>query len=216
MALTIGRDEAVGLLLVGHALPTPRGFTNLCQRLGRSVADAAEVILEQALAHELLATQRDQFALQARTDGLTGLANRTAWIESLRSEEARRARAARPLAVMMADVDHLKLVNDECGHAAGDRLLIATADVLRTATRAGDLVARLGGDEFGMLLVDAELNTALDVAARVQEVAAAWSDGDGGPRLRLSTGCAVPQPGESIDAALARADGLLGSAKRAR
>ncbi len=115
------------------------------------MADAAEVILEQALAHELLATQRDQFAMQARTDGLTGLANRTAWMESLRSEEARRARAARSLAVMMADVDHLKLVNDEYGHAAGDKLLITTADVLREATRAGDLVARLGGDEFGIL-----------------------------------------------------------------
>ena len=215
MALTIGREHAAGLLLVGHARPSPRGFTSLCQRLGRSVADAAELILEQAMAHERLASQRDIFAAQARTDGLTGLGNRTAWAEAVNEAEAVRDHA-QSLAVMMVDLDHLKHTNDQYGHAAGDKLLIAAADVLRMAVGDGGTVVRLGGDEFAVLMVDADLSTALGVAARVQAAAAKWQDADGRLQLRLSTGCAVPAPDESLDVALARADALLGSAKRTR
>lgn len=68
-------------------------------------------------------------------------------------EKARRDRATCPSALMV-DVDHLKLTNDEYGHAAGDKLLIAAADVLRMSVRGGDIVARLGGDEFAVLMLE--------------------------------------------------------------
>lgn len=216
MALRIGREQTLGLLLVGHARPSPRGFTTLCQRVGRSMADAAEVVLLQALAHESLARQRDKFALEARTDALTGLGNRIAWTEALTVEEKRRERNPRPAVVMMLDLDHLKETNDQFGHAAGDELLRAAADLLRGAVRGGDIVARLGGDEFAALLVDADPDAALAVAERIATTAAGWRGTDPRLSLRVSTGCAAPQFGESLNEALARADALLGRTKRLR
>ena len=216
MALRIGREQTLGLLLVGHGRPSPRGFTMLCQRVGRSVADAAEVVLQQALAHEHLARQRDEFALEARTDALTGLGNRVAWTEALAIEEKRRERNPRPAAVMMLDLDYLKETNDQFGHAAGDELLRAAADLLRGAVRGGDIVARLGGDEFAALLVDADADAALTVASRITTTAAQWRGTDPRLSLRVSTGCAAPLFGESLNEALARADAQLARAKRLR
>jgi diguanylate cyclase (GGDEF)-like protein len=216
MALTIVREQTVGLLLVGHARQSPRGFTLLCQRVGRSLADAAEVVLDIALAHESLAHERDGFAIEARTDPLTGLGNRIAWTEALTIEELRRERNPRPIAILMADLDHLKEANDQFGHATGDELLIAAAEVLRRTVRGGDIVVRLGGDEFAALLLDADADAALDVAARVEAAAAEWCGTDPRLSLRVSTGYAVARQGERLDEALGRADALLASVKRVR
>ena len=84
----------------------------------------------------------------ARTDGLTGLANRRATEERLLLEVQRTRRFATPLAVLLVDVDRLKLLNDTHGHSTGDAALRAVATGLRSAVRSVDLVGRLGGDEF--------------------------------------------------------------------
>ncbi|MDP3719424.1 MAG: GGDEF domain-containing protein [Acidobacteriota bacterium] len=87
----------------------------------------------------------------ARIDSLTGLANSRAWYEdgSRMIELCRRTR--RPVTLAYIDLDYFKTVNDRDGHAAGDRLLQAVAQALRSATRAADLPARMGGDEFAVL-----------------------------------------------------------------
>ncbi|MGP6157773.1 MAG: putative bifunctional diguanylate cyclase/phosphodiesterase [Vulcanimicrobiaceae bacterium] len=93
----------------------------------------------------------EKIALLARTDSLTGLANRAALLERLRQAFAFTARGARPFAILYLDLDYFKPVNDTLGHAAGDQVLRAVAERLRACTREIDLVARLGGDEFAVL-----------------------------------------------------------------
>jgi diguanylate cyclase (GGDEF)-like protein len=105
----------------------------------------------------------------ALTDPLTGLANRRAmdarldraWVDSIRE--------AQDLAVIMIDVDDLKLANDQFGHAGGDALLVALADALRAQCRKGDLAARFGGDEVVVLLPRADASQAHAVAERLRE-----------------------------------------------
>ncbi len=96
----------------------------------------------------------EKIALLARTDGLTGLANRATFIERLGQAFASAQRGAIPFAILYLDLDHFKPVNDSLGHPVGDLLLREVADRLRSCTRGTDLVARLGGDEFAILQAD--------------------------------------------------------------
>lgn len=93
----------------------------------------------------------EKIALLARTDALTGLANRATFLERLRSAFAAAQRGAAPFAILYLDLDHFKAVNDTFGHTVGDQLLKMTAERLRRCTRETDTVARLGGDEFAIL-----------------------------------------------------------------
>jgi len=209
LALQIGSEDQLGLLVVAHASHRPRGFTTLCQRIGRSLAEAAEVLIGQALLKETMAAERDRYAQQARSDSLTGLANRVAWSEALGTIEPEMRTS-----FVAFDVDGLKQINDSAGHAAGDALLVAAADALRAAVRDRDIVARLGGDEFGVLLVGGSEATARQVIDRVREVAAAWQGEDGPYRLTLTAGWAATRPGESPLTAYSRADDMLCAQKR--
>jgi diguanylate cyclase (GGDEF)-like protein len=213
-ALAIGEGQAGAVLVVGHGAVRPRGFTSLCLRVGRSLADAAEALLSQAAAREQLRAERDLFAQQARTDALTGLGNRVAWIDALETEAARRARYGRPIVVMTADVDGLKAANDRFGHLGGDELLSSAAAVLRSNLRDSDTVARIGGDEFGVLLPETQPDVMIALVTRIQDACAAWRGSTPDLRLSLSIGWAVPDPGEDLLDALRAADERMYLAKR--
>lgn len=213
-ALGIGRSETMGALIVGHTDARPRGFTQLCQRVGRALADAAEPALRLAIAQEDLAAQRDRFALEARTDPLTGLANRVAWEETLAIEQARRSRHPRPMILLSVDLDGLKYANDTFGHAIGDELLKAAAAVLRHELRTGDVVARIGGDEFAALLADADAASAEIVRGRIRAATDAWRGPVPNVRLALSIGWAEPTVGETLHDTLRRADAAMYEEKR--
>ncbi len=113
---------------------------------------------------EDLRQQRDVFEKQTRIDGLTGIANRRAFDESL-DRAIERADDGRQVALLILDLDHFKQVNDSHGHLAGDACLVIFAQRLRTQfDRAGDLPVRLGGEEFGVVLADG-----IDAAAQRAE-----------------------------------------------
>jgi diguanylate cyclase (GGDEF)-like protein len=153
---------------------------------------------------------REELRDLARTDPLTGLANRRLWDERLAVELARAARSGQPLCVAALDLDRFKPYNDQFGHAAGDELLRATTAGWRGVLRASDLLSRLGGDEFAVLLPDCDAPYAQAIVGRLQEVLPAEDDGVG-----CSAGLVVWEPGEGAGALLARADRALYVAKGA-
>ncbi|PZS36105.1 MAG: hypothetical protein DLM59_01830 [Pseudonocardiales bacterium] len=120
---------------------------------GRDVTE--RVALEEQLHH------------QAFHDSLTGLANRALFRDRLDHALARAARGGHTVAVLIADLDEFKQVNDTLGHDLGDRLLATVADRLAIITRSGDTVARLGGDEFAIILEDTDEGLARAVAERI-------------------------------------------------
>jgi len=112
----------------------------------------------------------DKIAALARTDGLTGLANRTTFVERLRQTFSSTGRGATPFAILYIDLDHFKDVNDTLGHPVGDQLLLEVANRLRHIARENDLIARLGGDEFAILQMDVnEPANAGALAAKIQK-----------------------------------------------
>jgi len=157
-----------------------------------------------------LVTQRDDAFQMAITDELTGLYNRYYMREELRRMTAHASRRDRPFAILSLDVDGLKSVNDSRGHQAGDALLRAIADALRSVLRSEDIAVRTGGDEFVVLLPDADRGDAVKVAYRVRQRIAAI--GDHG----VSTGIAVWRRGSDPEEALREADAELYRAKAAR
>lgn len=146
----------------------------------------------------------------ARTDPLTGLANRRLWDERLAVELVRADRYGRALCVAAIDLDRFKPYNDRHGHQAGDRLLQATTAAWRDALRASDLLSRIGGDEFGLLLPDCDLDQARTIVSRLQARTAGGEEGVG-----CSAGLVRWQPKETAGALLARADEALYAAKAA-
>ena len=135
-------------------------YTPVRDKLGRLVEIEGIIIdiTERKIAEE-------KIALLARTDGLTGLANRATFVDRLRQAFSATKRGANPFAVLYMDVDHFKDVNDTLGHPVGDLLLKEVSERLKANTRENDIVARLGGDEFAIL------QTEMDDPARAGELA---------------------------------------------
>lgn len=143
-------------------------------------------------------------------DGLTGLANRSAFIGQLDEQ-----RDQGLTAVLYLDLDDFKPINDDHGHALGDRVLAEVATRLRHAVRPTDVVARLGGDEFAVLCPDiGDLAAAGALAERLMAAVADPITVDGvAVRVGLSVGIAELVAGEDADGVLARADEALRHAK---
>jgi two-component system cell cycle response regulator len=136
-------------------------------------AMAQRIEAERSAAGELaqLRATVQRWEELARTDALTGLANRRAAEERLAQECARAARYHHPLTVLLADVDRLKSANDTHGHDAGDVVLHSLAERLSRVVRGADLVARWGGDEFLVICPETDALAAEQVAAKLVRVA---------------------------------------------
>ena len=119
----------------------------------RLLLGSAANIIRMVLEHE---TIQREMARQARTDPLTGLLNRRAFLEEVERHIDRLDREDLPGTLMFSDLDHFKPVNDKLGHEMGDQVLVLTANLLRQAVRPSDLVARLGGDEFAVWMSGSE------------------------------------------------------------
>ncbi len=107
--------------------------------------------------------------LLARTDALTGLANRRAFDETAQMEIQRAQRYGTPLTLILTDLDHFKAINDCYGHDAGDRVLQEFARILTSSMRTVDLVGRWGGEEFAILMPGTDLEEARQAAERMRK-----------------------------------------------
>jgi two-component system cell cycle response regulator len=153
---------------------------------------------------------------RATTDELTGLPNRATFEVWLAREVGYARRDGRPLSLLLVDIDHFKRVNDERGHAAGDRVLREVAQRLRAGVRGEDLLARVGGEEFGVLLPGAALTAATEVAERIrmQVRAGPVVDPAGSIEVTVSTGAVALDPEDDELSLVSRADLRLYEAKR--
>lgn len=172
-----------------------------------------------AIAH---ANQLTMLESQSRTDELTGLLNRRAFMSDLTKRLAHQSRTGQAGVLLYIDLDNFKTVNDTFGHEAGDQVLRDIAGLLTTGSRIGDLCARLGGDEFALWL---EATTASGAKAKSEHLLGNLTqiNTDAGihadsalPRLGLSIGIAVADPadGEALADLLNRADSAMYQAKR--
>lgn len=185
----------IGLLIAAHTDASPRGFSTLCKELGLRAAEAAETLMRSLLLRDRLERQFDEASSRARQDCLTGVGNRLAWEEALAAEESRRGIGGGSSAVLLADLDGLKGVNDDAGHATGDRILQEFAQLLGTTVRGQDVVARLGGDEFGVLLPDTDEAECLRVRDRILAMLAAHPTVAGHPLAAgIGHACCPPEP----------------------
>lgn len=163
---------------------------------------------------------QQEMARQARTDWLTGLPNRRAFVEETGRRIDRLDQAALPGVLMLVDLDNLRALNDRLGHETGDEALRITTTLIRRTIRPGDLIARLGSDEFALWLDGADELTAAERAESLRvEGPRAFAELTEGMVMGLgvSIGIAMrwPASGAEIDALLRRANRALTDAKRA-
>ena len=147
---------------------TPKGndFSDEARELAHWLGSQASIALENARLHRLVERQ-------ANTDGLTELPNRRHFEEALEGEISRAERFGGSLALILADLDDFKQVNDRYGHQAGDDVLQTFADILRATVREIDLPSRYGGEEFAVLLPQTDLDGAQRLAERLCKALAA-------------------------------------------
>jgi diguanylate cyclase (GGDEF)-like protein len=158
----------------------------------------------------------EQMQRLAATDALTGVFNRRGLAQAADPMIAVCRRAGQPFAVIVADLDRFKTINDRFGHATGDYVLRRFADHAARSLRRGDLLARLGGEEFGILMPNTTVAQATEAVERLRAgLAAIEFDGIAPLTLTASFGIAVVEGEEDgLDQALARADLALYAAKQ--
>lgn len=177
--------------------------------------DLSVMMRESARKNRKLQEANETIERLARTDVLTGLANRRALQEAFERESARGKRLGEHLSLIMADLDHFKSVNDRYGHGTGDQVLARIAAVLASQLRPYDLAARYGGEEFVLLLPGTSIEGAISVAERVRKAAMEVEvSGVPGP-ITISLGVATWRIGETPEELIGRADAALYQAKSA-
>jgi diguanylate cyclase (GGDEF)-like protein/PAS domain S-box-containing protein len=198
-----------------------------CGRRRYLAADASPIFDDRGELAAVVQTLRDmteekaaQIALEqlATRDGLTGLANRRCFDDTLRAEWARAMRQHQPLSLLMVDVDNFKAYNDAHGHLGGDECLKRIASAVASEMRANDLVARYGGEEFSVILPNQSLKGAAIVAerirSRVEQLQLAHGR-EGGKHVTVSIGAATAIAASDADPSqlVATADAALYRAK---
>ena len=207
-------DGSVARMLGAHRNidANKRLVAQLEQRNQSLESQVAERTRELSWVNQQLQRQLDENRELAERDALTRIANRYRLEKALQLECERAQRFRQPLSLIAMDVDDFKPINDRYGHARGDAALVRVVDVLRACLRQQDLLARWGGDEFVIVLPQASLGEALEVAARMRQ-AMVQVEPVGDCQLTMSYGVVQWQEGEDQHALLARADTALYRAK---
>jgi diguanylate cyclase (GGDEF)-like protein len=199
------RGRTVGMMTVGT--------------MGDRVFNTSDMLFMAAMADQVaIAIDRArQFASEARTDHLTGLANRREFERVMEREVALAERHKRRLSLMMIDLDNLKRINDRLGHGAGDVALRLVAQQLQRVVRASDVCARVGGDEFAVAMPETDVDRARDVAVRLRRaVDHAGLSMKAPEQVEVSVGIAAWRPGQDWQAVYQASDEDLYEDKRRR
>jgi diguanylate cyclase (GGDEF)-like protein len=222
-------DELLGVLTVQSARTHAYGERE--KLIFRTLAGYAAVAFANARTHgeleakhrRLIATEAEM-RLLATTDPLTGLDNRRRFFAAAESELARALRYGGGVALIMADLDRFKAINDEGGHGAGDRVMEAVARAMKAQARPHDVVGRMGGEEFALVLPGADLEACMSAGERIRGAVEALQVEYEGRAFRVTTslGCAALADGagttkvaaQALEALLREADAALYEAKR--
>jgi diguanylate cyclase (GGDEF)-like protein len=206
----------VGLVILAYALtlaavdPGPIAVSRWLSVAGLVVGSAVVVRLLSGRITKLVS----DLERMARTDSLTGLPNRFAFEERFQQEVKRANRTRRPFALLLADLDRLKEINDRLGHTAGDTALVMLGRLLPGELRGVDIAARVGGDEFAVLLPETNADEASKIGARIADVVRERAR-VGDSRLTISFGVsAFGRDGHTLDDLTRVADEALYTAKR--
>jgi diguanylate cyclase (GGDEF)-like protein/PAS domain S-box-containing protein len=197
----------------GHRVPVAARAAALADPDG-NITGAVEVFHDDS-RNKMLKDRLDDVQRQALTDALTGIANRRMLTQVLRQRRGDQVRYGYAYAVLFADIDHFKQVNDTYNHDVGDRVLQMVSATLRDCTRTGDTVGRWGGEEFLVVATAGEADQVLNLAERARHlVASTWAQ-NGADRVAvtLSIGVALARPGEATDELVRRADMAMLAAK---
>ena len=191
----------------------------------RVIERTRELAAEKDASHELTKSlqntnrenQKLLLNLQRQTleDNLTGLYNRRYLDGRLGVEVSRAQRYKRNLALVMADIDHFKVVNDRFSHMVGDDVLRAMANILRAQCRSIDIIARYGGEEFLLCFPETSRENATAVCEKIRQQVEAyeWEKIEPGLKVTISFGVAAAPPDYDVDALIAAADEKLYEAK---
>src|SRR5438874_2570890 len=197
--------RAIGMMSVGTR--RDRIFVASELLMMAAVADQVAIALDRAR----------QFSNEARTDHLTGLANRREFERAIEREVALAERHDRQITVMMIDVDNLKKINDRHGHGAGDGALRLVAQELQRVMRASDVCGRIGGDEFAVAMPETDPHQAGEVARRLRDSIQAMNLGARSTNtVDVSIGLGTWRPGMDWQALVQAADVALYEDKRHR
>jgi two-component system, chemotaxis family, response regulator WspR len=165
--------------------------------------------------HRQLEQASEALRFEATHDSLSGLMNRRAFFDNLQREAARMARRHEPLALIMADIDHFKAINDSHGHVAGDAVIREVSRRLQSSVRASDVVGRYGGEEFIVLPNDCRVDDVVELAERIRSACAApVTIADRTIPISVSLGVAVSAGHPEVEKLLHVADEALYRAKR--
>ncbi len=204
---TIRSYAGFPLIFDGHAIGTMCVHDPEPDRLDADKLDTLQVLANAAQTQVALRRHVDELSALARTDALTGAANRRAMVEALERDLQRVTRSGGAMAVAMLDMDRFKAYNDRFGHPSGDLLLQRAATAWRGELRACDVLARWGGEEFCVLLSDCHAAGALEAVERLRTVV------PGGQTCSIGVACWDGR--EDVQAIVGRADVALYDAKHA-
>ncbi len=191
----------------------------LCLYSRKRLSDSEIMLLEIAASCTVYplqnALQYHSAVVKAHRDPLTALGNRLAMNAAIRREVSRANRHHTPLSILMIDIDHFKSINDNFGHAVGDRVIARVADVLKNTAREADNAFRYGGEEFIVLLDGTDSEGAHVAAERIRETVARIQPENLSlhQQITVSVGCATLRENESISELTERADSAMYLAK---
>jgi diguanylate cyclase (GGDEF)-like protein len=208
-------SEQLGALDLYRNTPGPLNAESMAA--AQTLADVAAAYLLNAQARSDLKESSDRSREMALHDSLTGLPNRVLLLERLEHAVLRGRRSGKVAAVLFADLDRFKLVNDLYGHTIGDDLLVAVAQRLSSVLRSGDTLARMSGDEFVILCEDLDGPDEVDpIAARIEAALAVPFNLAGAEvEITASVGIAYSGPGDQLSERLLQdADTAMYQAKR--